>query len=160
MKSVREHESKTIELDELVESIMAVLEMEDSKIYSKEVIDEFRNPENVGTVSNPDGVGIADGLCNDTMEITLRMDGDTIVECMFFTDGCGATIACGGKLTKMVKGATVEKALEICPEDLAAILGGLPEEHKHCASLAVIALRNAIRNCRKRCGDAEEAASQ
>ena len=160
MKSVSERESKTVELDELVMNIMAVLEMEDSKIYSKEVITEFRNPENVGTVSNPDGVGIADGLCNDTMEITLRMDGDTIVECMFFTDGCGATIACGSRLTRMVKGGTVEKALGIRPEDLAAILGGLPDEHKHCASLTVIALRNAIRNCKKRRGNAGEAASQ
>jgi nitrogen fixation NifU-like protein len=137
------------ELDDLVESIMSVLDAEDSKIYSQAVISEFKNPANVGTVENADGIGISDGLCNDTMEITLKLDGDRIAECMFFTDGCGATIACGSRLTKMAIGQTVVEALDIQPEELAAVLGGLPEEHKHCAALAVIALRNAIRNGEK-----------
>lgn len=145
-----DNKQETSELDKLVESIMTVLDAEDSRIYSKEVIDEFRNPANVGMISKADGTGIADGLCNDTMEITLRLDGERIAECMFFTDGCGATIACGSRLTRIATGKTIEEALEVRPEDLASNLGGLPEEHKHCASLAVIALRNAIRNCGKR----------
>ena len=145
-----EKEQESTELDDLVESIMSVLDAEDSKIYSQEVIAEFKNPANVGVVENADGTGISDGLCNDTMEMTLKLDGDRIAECMFFTDGCGATIACGSRLTKIAVGRTVEEALDIQPEELAAALGGLPEEHRHCATLAVIALRNAVRNCEKR----------
>ncbi len=138
------------ELDRIVQNIISVLESEDSKIYSEEVIAEFRDPANVGSVADADGVGIADGLCNDTMEITLKFDGDRIARCMFFTDGCGATVACGSKLTKIAIGKTVEEALEIEPEYLAGLLGGLPDDHKHCTSLAVIALKNALRNYVKR----------
>ena len=134
------------ELDRLAESIMAVMEVEDSKIYSKEVIDEFRNPVNVGIISTPDGAGIADGLCNDTMEITLRVRDGTIIECLFFTDGCGASIACGSRLTRMAIGRSMGSALDIQPQELVDALGGLPDDHKHCASLAVIALKNAIRD--------------
>ena len=144
-----EEEQQASELDRLVESIMVVIDAEDSKIYSRQVIDEFKDPANVGMVGNPDGIGIADGLCNDTMEITLKLEGNRISKCMFFTDGCGATIACGSRLTRMAIGRTVDEALAIRPEDLEKALGGLPEEHKHCASLAVIALRNAVRNCMK-----------
>ena len=143
------------ELDRIVQNIISVLESEDSKIYSEDVIAEFRNPANVGSVADADGVGIADGLCNDTMEITLKLDGDRIARCMFFTDGCGATVACGSKLTKIAIGKTVEEALEIEPEYLAGLLGGLPDDHKHCTSLAVIALKNALRNYVKRRNEEE-----
>jgi nitrogen fixation NifU-like protein len=138
------------DLDELVQNIMTILDAEDARIYSKEVIAEFKNPSNVGALENPDGVGVADGLCNDTMEVSIRMKDGKITECRFFTDGCGATIACGSRLTKKASGLSADEAMTISPEDLIAELGGLPEDHRHCATLAVIALRNAIRNCRSR----------
>ncbi|HIH01721.1 TPA: iron-sulfur cluster assembly scaffold protein, partial [Thermoplasmata archaeon] len=120
------------DLDEVVDSIMSVLEEQDSRIYSKEVIAEFRSPTNVGCISSPDGTGVADGLCNDTMEITIKVEGDRIAKCMFFTDGCGATIACGSRLTRMVSGMTVDEAMAIESERLIDLLGGLPADHKHC----------------------------
>ncbi len=144
------------ELDRIVQNIMSVLESEDSKIYSEEVIAEFRDPANVGWVADADGRGIADGLCNDTMEITLKLDGDRVAKCMFFTDGCGATIACGSRLTKIAIGKNVDEALEIEPDYLADLLGGLPDDHKHCTSLAVIALRNALRDCVRRRREKED----
>ena len=147
------------DLDEVVESIMIVLEEQDSKMYSKEVVAEFRSPANVGYLSDPDGTGVADGLCHDTMEITIKVDDGRITKCMFFTDGCGATIACGSRLTREVIGRVVAEALEIGAEDLTTMLGGLPDDHKHCASLAVIALRNAIRDFKKRGVGAQEDAN-
>ena len=45
-------------------------------------------------------------------------------------------------------GRTVGDALAIRPEELAASLGGLPEDHVHCASLSVIAFRNAVRDAK------------
>jgi len=138
------------ELDTLVETIMRTLDAEDSKLYSKEVVQEFKNPSNVGSIADPDGIGVADGLCHDTMEITLKTDGDTITRCMFFTDGCGATIACGSRLTRMVSGMTADEAMAIESERLIDLLGGLPADHKHCASLAIIALRNALRDRARR----------
>jgi len=135
------------ELDQLVESIMMRLEEEDSRIYSRKVIEEFRNPSNVGVIEDCDGHGLADGLCNDTMEIYLKLEGDNIVKCSFITDGCCATIACGSKLTRIATGKTLAQAATVSPKELIKSLDGLPDDHVHCASLAVIALRNAIRAC-------------
>ena len=141
-----ESEKKGSDLDELVQNIMTILDAEDARIYSKEVIAEFKDPANVGTLEDADGRGVADGLCNDTMEICIKMEEGRIARCVFFTDGCGATIACGSRLTKKAIGMDVDDAMTIRPEDLIAELGGLPDDHKHCATLAVIALRNAVRN--------------
>jgi len=140
------------ELDNLVENIVTAMEAEDSKIYTKEVISEFRDPANVGPLDDADGTGVADGLCMDTMHMWVRLEGGRVSQCTFYTDGCGATIACGSRLTKLVTGRTTDDAMAIGPEDLIKSLGGLPEEHIHCASLSVIAFRNAVRDAMGKTG--------
>jgi len=134
------------ELDTLVEQISRIIEHGDEKLYSKEVLREFRNPSQVGRMPDADAEGIADGLCGDTMEFYLKIRSRVVDMCTFYTDGCGATIACGNRLARLVIGKTVDDAMSIKPSDLISLLNGLPEAHEHCASLAVIALRNAIRN--------------
>jgi nitrogen fixation NifU-like protein len=138
------------ELDELVDTINEIMEGEDSRIFSKEVVAEFRNPANVGRMDDPDGEGVADGLCKDTMDIFVKVARGRIERCTFWTDGCGVTIACGSVLTKLVTGMSIEDAAQLVPETLESRLNGLPDDHRHCASLTVIALRNALRNYEER----------
>ena len=78
------------------------------------------------------------------MKISLR-----IKDACFWTDGCGATIACGSMLTKMIKGEPLEEAADITSERLTNVLGGLPKEHLHCSKLAVNTLQKAIKNYHK-----------
>jgi nitrogen fixation NifU-like protein len=115
-------------------------------VYSDKVIQEFHNPKNVGRMPAPDACGIVHGWCGDTMEVYLRLDGERIEEASFMTDGCGPTVACGSMLTQMATGMSLAEAAKIEPEDLIAILDGLPEENLHCAELAVNTLREAIAN--------------
>jgi nitrogen fixation NifU-like protein len=152
---VKDENSTKDELDELAESITLILEGEDAKIYSEEVIAEFRNPSDVGRMADADGQGIADGLCKDTMEMYVKVRDGVVTECTFFTDGCGATIACGSRLTRFVKGLRTDEVIQVMPEDLVSLLNGLPPDHEHCAALAIIALRNALRDCeaRRNAGD-------
>lgn len=98
--------------------------------------------------AGPDAYGIVHGWCGDTMEIYLRLNGARIEEATFMTDGCGPSVACGSMLTTMVTGMSLEEAGEIRPEDLIAVLDGLPEESLHCAELAVSTLQEAIANGR------------
>ena len=44
----------------------------------------------------------------------------------------------------LVNGKTLEAALTVMPEDVANELAGLPEDHMHCAALAVNTLGEAI----------------
>ncbi len=115
--------------------------------FSDKVVEEAYHPKNMGLMMEPDGWGSAVGLCGDTMEIYLRLNGRRIVKAAFITDGCGPTVACGSKLTQMAEGLSLEEAGAITPEDLIAALDGLPEEHRHCAELAVNTLREAIADC-------------
>jgi nitrogen fixation NifU-like protein len=146
MNSESNDDKERKELDTLVENISRILTEDDERIYSSEVVAEFRNPTHAGRMPDADGLGIADGLCNDTMEIHLKVESGRIKACRFFTDGCGTLIACGNRLARFVEGMDLDSARTVRPSDLITLLNGLPPDHEHCAALAVLALRNALRN--------------
>ncbi|MBU4221554.1 MAG: iron-sulfur cluster assembly scaffold protein, partial [Euryarchaeota archaeon] len=93
----------------------------------------------------PDAFAILTGWCGDTMEIYLMVEHEIVADITFMTDGCGATIACGSMLTSMVKGKSLDEAEAITEDYLIAALEGLPEENLHCAHLAIITLRDALK---------------
>jgi nitrogen fixation NifU-like protein len=83
------------------------------------------------------------------MKITLNIENNMIKNCNFWTDGCGATIACGSMLTKMIKGKTLTDIKDINNFDILEALDGLPIEHTHCSILAINTLNQAIQNFKK-----------
>ena len=91
-----------------------------------------------------DAVGQVKGPCNDTMTISLGIKHGKINEALFWTDGCGATIACGNMIIKMAKGKTLKEARFISKRDLINALDGLPKEHLHCAKLATDTFLSAL----------------
>ncbi|NOZ81638.1 MAG: iron-sulfur cluster assembly scaffold protein [Candidatus Micrarchaeota archaeon] len=120
-------------------------------MYSEKVMEHFRNPRNQGKMENPDGTGVAGNpLCGDVMKFYIKVRNGTIVEAKWETFGCAAAIATSSALSEMVKGKTLEEALEIKREDVSSFLGGLPPIKEHCSNLAVDALRKAIKNYRER----------
>ena len=74
-------------------------------MYNKVVMDHFRNPRNVGTIEDADGIGeVGNPLCGDMMTIYLRVRDDRIEDIKFQTFGCGSAIAVSSMLTEMAKG--------------------------------------------------------
>ena len=134
------------DFDKMVDSIQAELDADAEATYSKKVLDECRNPQNIGRMKDPDSVAIITGPCGDTMEFFLRIKDDIITNIQFMTDGCAPTLACGSMTTKMVKGKTLKEVSKVTNEDLIKALDGLPEDNKHCAKLAVDTLLKAINN--------------
>lgn len=132
--------------DRVVAELQREIEEKERAIYSTKVLEQARNPENLGRMEAPDAHAIITGWCGDTMEIYLRLNGNTIQEATFLTDGCGPSVACGSMLTTMVQGMALNAANRIDPADLILALDGLPEESAHCAELAVNTLRQAIDN--------------
>lgn len=113
---------------------------------SQTLIDHAENPRNLTPIADPDGVGEITGPCGDTMEVCLKVRGDRIVNASFWTDGCGPSIACGSMVTELCKGKDVREAGAVGQDDIVSALGGLPEEHLHCALLASNTLRKALRD--------------
>jgi len=120
-------------------------------MYSEKVMDHFMNPRNVGEIENPDGVGEeGNPTCGDAMRITIKVEGDKIVDAKFKTFGCGAAIAVSSMVTEMVKGKTLDEALAITKQGIADELGGLPPQKMHCSVLGSDALKKAIEDYRSR----------
>jgi len=113
--------------------------------YSKEVIDHFMNPRNVGEMANADGVGtVGNARCGDIMRVFLKIEDGVIIDASFKTFGCGAAVATSSIATEMVKGKTLEEALTITNKAVTEALGGLPSPKKHCSVLAEEALQSAL----------------
>lgn len=136
--------------DRVVAELQREIEEKERALYSTRVLELARNPENLGRIEAPDAHATITGWCGDTMEIFLRLNGNTIQEATFLTDGCGPSVACGNMLTTMVQGMALNAANRIDPADLILALDGLPEESAHCAELAVNTLRQAIDNCQRK----------
>ena len=144
--------------DALIADIERKKSEEERRIYSERALKEAYNPRNVGKLADPSGRARITGPCGDTMQIDIRVEAGRISDCKFITDGCGASIACGSVVTELAKGERIEKALEVTEKDVLRVLGGLPAENVHCATLAVKTLRAAIGDyqCRLRNRSASE----
>ncbi len=114
------------------------------KTFSETALALIRNKENLGVLENPDAQGHFLGSCGDRMQIDLQIKTGKISEARFMADGCGATLACGSMITRMACGMTLNQATQITADNLLTALGGLPEDHEHCAELAVMTLRDAV----------------
>ncbi len=112
--------------------------------YSEIVIDHAKNPRNVGNITGCDGFGQCTGECDDTLGIWLSVKDNRITKATFWTDGCGASIACGSIVTVLATDRMVEEARSIDRDTILNALGGLPEDHVHCAVLASDTLHDAI----------------
>ncbi len=123
----------------------AILE-ELGKAVGQKVAEHALNPQNAGSLTDPDGEATLSGICEDTVRIQLRLQGDRIQEIRFMTNGCAATVACSSMVTVLAQGATIKEALGIDGKRVIEALGGLPIEHTHCADLAANALKAALRN--------------
>jgi len=114
-------------------------------MYSEKVMEHFRNPRNVGSIENPDGVGqVGNPVCGDIMRLEIKVKDGRIEDVKFKTFGCGAAIATSSMVTELVKGKTLDEALAISNRTVAEALEGLPPVKMHCSNLAADALHKAI----------------
>ncbi len=127
--------------------------------YSEKVLDHYENPRNVGSFDkNQQNIGtglVGAPSCGDVMQLQIkiskRTDGaEFIEEARFKTYGCGSAIASSSYATELLKGLTLEEALEkVKNENIAKDLA-LPPVKFHCSVLAEDAIRSAIIDYKKK----------
>lgn len=124
-------------------------------MYSDKVMEHFKNPRNVGSIDDPDGVGqMGNPVCGDIMRMEIKVKDGRIEDAKFKTFGCGAAIATSSMVTELVKGKTLEEAMDISNKAVAEALDGLPPVKMHCSNLAADALHKAIKDYLTKQGDA------
>jgi len=116
-------------------------------MYSDKVMAHFTDPQNVGELTDANGIGeVGNAKCGDIMKIFMKIENDKIVDVRFKTFGCGAAVATSSMATELVKGKTIQEALDITNKAVADALDGLPSEKLHCSVLAEQAIKAAITN--------------
>ena len=128
-------------------------------LYSEKVMDHFRNPRNVGTIENADGVGeVGNAKCGDIMKIYLKIRDGVIEDVKFETFGCGSAIASSSMATELIKGKPVSEAIALTNKAVAEALDGLPAHKLHCSVLAEEAIKAALKDYYDRQGMAYDPA--
>ncbi len=115
--------------------------------YSEKVIDHFKNPRNMGSIPDADGVGsVGNPVCGDMMTIYIKVRDGIITDCKFETFGCVAAIASSSMTTELIKNKTLDEALKLTNKSVVSELEGLPPAKVHCSVLAEQAIKAAIDN--------------
>jgi nitrogen fixation NifU-like protein len=115
-------------------------------VYSAALLDHFQNPRNAGTIEAPDRSARRENpVCGDTLELTLRVEGERISDIRFRAKGCVPAMACGSAITELVKGKTIEQARCLSREELVEKVGGLPQASGHASQLALETLNALLR---------------
>jgi len=118
-------------------------------MYSEKVMDHFTSPRNMGELPDANGVGqVGNAKCGDIMKIYLKIEDNIITDARFKTFGCGAAVATSSMATELVKGKSVEEALELSNKAVAEALDGLPPQKMHCSVLAEEGIKAAIEDYR------------
>jgi len=132
--------------------------------YSKELIDHYENPRNVGSMDeseNDIGTGLVGApACGDVMKLQIKVGADGIIEdAKFKTFGCGSAIASSSLVTEWVKGKTLDEATTIKNTDIAQELA-LPPVKIHCSVLAEDAIKAAVSDYKEKTGKKGSAAAE
>jgi nitrogen fixation NifU-like protein len=131
-------------LDEFVRELQGQIFEETKEAYGETAFERWMNPRCRGRLDDPDGYARLSGGCGDTMEIFLRFEGDRVKEASFMTDGCGSSTVCGSVAAEMSLGKSPDEIVEVTDEVIKEVLGGLPPDDEHCASLAAETLQEAL----------------
>jgi nitrogen fixation NifU-like protein len=138
-------DERNASLQEAARRLQEQIERDVLTTYGPTVLEHWKHPRNLGLLENPDGYARLQGTCGDTMEMSVRVDGDVVVACGFQTDGCGTTVVCGSAATWLAMNRNLVDALgAVSSRGILQLLGGLPEADVHCAELAAETLRRAL----------------
>ncbi|MFX0041453.1 MAG: iron-sulfur cluster assembly scaffold protein [Candidatus Hodarchaeota archaeon] len=134
------------EFDEFVNKLQKEIIENELKEFNETIIDLYHSPRNWGKPPDEEITKshAYEGPCGDTMQFFLKIKNNKIEKANFITDGCGATVACGSQTTMLIEGRSIDFAENLKEKDIDMALNGLPEDHKHCAELAIRTLRRLI----------------
>ena len=139
------------DFDKFVDDLQKEIIDKELENYNEHIVKLFHNPKNWGKPTDED-ITVSQsykGPCGDTMEFFLKIKNNKIKKAYFITDGCGASVATASQTMLLIEGKSLDFAESLKPRDIDNALKGLPDDHKHCAELAVRTLKQAIDKYKK-----------
>lgn len=113
--------------------------------YNSTVLSHFNNPSNIGEIKDADAVGVAKSKeCGDLIKLSIKLEGDRIIDAKAKTFGCAAAIASASVTTELMKNKTLCEVAKLKNSDIVDALGGLPEDKVRCSVLTEDAVKAAL----------------
>lgn len=131
-------------LDAFVNELQASIYESVEQDWGEAILKRWQDPLYMGEIPNANGHAVLRGSCGDQMEIFLRFAEGRVQEASFRTDGCGPSVVCGSHAAELAQGKLPEELLDLTGDTILDILGGLPDDHVHCAHLAIATLHAAV----------------
>jgi nitrogen fixation NifU-like protein len=125
--------------------IVSIREMLSSSGYAEEAIQYFLTKPNFGPLQGADHVTELTGPCGDTMKCFLKVDQGRIQDAKYQVLGCPGAVSAAMALADLVKGKTLDEALQVKDRDVFRRLVQIPDQKQHCIRLAVKTLEKAIK---------------
>ncbi len=138
------------DFDDFVQDLQNQILEETRAAYGDVAFQRWLKPLYTGRIDLADGHGRVTGSCGDTMEIFLRFENGKVKQASFQTDGCGSSTVCGSFAAELALGKSPDELVAVTAETILEILGGLPDEDRHCAFLAADALQESLDDYMKR----------
>ena len=113
--------------------------------FTKNYIDHFLNPRNIGEIENADGYArVGDPSCGDFIKVWINVKDEIIADYKYKVFGCGGAIATTSVASELAIGKRLKEAIHLTDDDVILALGGVPDNKKHCSLLGINGLRAAI----------------
>ena len=132
------------DLDVFVEQFQEMMLNEARRVFGDIAFQRWQNPLYMGVITDADTFANVIGSCGDSMVIYMKFENGRVSNAAFQTDGCAPSIICGSFGTELALNKTPDEIMDITAEDIMAQFGELPDEHKHCATLAAGTLHEAV----------------
>jgi nitrogen fixation protein NifU and related proteins len=137
-KKMAQHEENTQQDLKMVRDLLS------GSGYADRAIDFYIAKANMGAIPEPDQVTEMTGPCGDTMKCYLKMENGRIKDAKYQVLGCPGAISAAMALVDLVKGRTLDEALQVRDRDVFRELIEIPDQKQHCIRLAVKTLQKAI----------------
>jgi nitrogen fixation NifU-like protein len=118
--------------------------------HSLKYLEMALKSERMEPLQEPDAVGRHTGECGDTVALFIKLRGTTIAQVGIQIQGCMNTAASANAVAELIEGRSMEEAWDVTPDRVAEFLETLPQDHYHCAELAVGALYRALSDARSK----------
>jgi nitrogen fixation NifU-like protein len=83
-------------------------------LFQELILDHYRKPRNKGALENPDvSVHMRNPSCGDEVQLQMRVKDGIIDDARFVGEGCSISQASISMMTQLVKGKTVQEALDV-----------------------------------------------
>ncbi|WP_214801380.1 Fe-S cluster assembly sulfur transfer protein SufU [Exiguobacterium sp. s194] len=82
-------------------------------LYRQVIMDHYKKPRNRGVIEDGVTVDLNNPTCGDSLRLQLQVEDGIVKDAKFEGEGCSISLASASMMTQIVKGKSVDEALQL-----------------------------------------------